>query len=169
MAANTSRRSSIPRRLDVELRSRYPYLARDLRDRDAGGGRRVDGGRGGDRGARRTMRLRSCGRRAITHWPNRAMGFCFFNNVAIAAAALIANHGLSARADPRLGRASRQRHPGNVLCVAAGALHVDPSISVLSGHRAVRGSWRGRGRRLTRLTCRCRRRFGDDEYLRVFD
>ena len=40
----------------------------------------------------------------------RAMGFCFFNNVAVAAAHARAAHGGRAGADPRLGRAPRQRH-----------------------------------------------------------
>ena len=46
--------------------------------------------------------------------PDRAMGFCLFNSAAIAAALAIAELGARARADPRLGRAPRQRHRGGV-------------------------------------------------------
>ncbi len=46
--------------------------------------------------------------------PDRAMGFCLFNNVAIAAARAAAR-ARRARRDRRLGRAPRQRHPGDLL------------------------------------------------------
>ena len=46
---------------------------------------------------------------------DRAMGFCLFNNVAVGAAHALAAHGLDARRDRRLRRASRQRHRGHLL------------------------------------------------------
>ena len=42
--------------------------------------------------------------------PSRAMGFCLFNHVAVAARHALDAHGAGARADPRLRRAPRQRH-----------------------------------------------------------
>ena len=45
---------------------------------------------------------------------DRAMGFCLFNNVAVAAASAVA-HGTRARRDRRHRRASRQRHAVDVL------------------------------------------------------
>src|SRR5579885_714102 len=69
--------------------------------------------------------------------PDRAMGFCFFNNVAIAAAWLVKHRGAQARDDRRLGRTSRQRHPGDVLRIAGGPVRIHPSVSPLSGQRIV--------------------------------
>ena len=43
------------------------------------------------------------------------MGFCLFNNVAIAARAAIGEHGARSSADRRLGRPSRQRHASHDL------------------------------------------------------
>ena len=46
---------------------------------------------------------------------DRAMGFCIFGNVALAAMHAIAAHGVGADRDRRLGRPPRQRHAGRVL------------------------------------------------------
>ncbi len=64
--------------------------------------------------------------------PDRAMGFCLFNNVAIGAARARAVHGL-ARASPsgrgRFRRAPRQRHPG---CVPS----TTPTLFYASTHQS---------------------------------
>ena len=46
---------------------------------------------------------------------SRGMGFCLFNNIAVAAAYALEAEGAGAGAHRRLGRAPRQRHPGHVL------------------------------------------------------
>ncbi len=64
---------------------------------------------------------------------DRSMGFCLINNVAVAAAALVAagRTGL----DRRLGRPPRQRHRGPVLGRARRPVRLDPSVALLPGHR----------------------------------
>ena len=47
--------------------------------------------------------------------PNSAMGFCLFNNIALAAEHALRSPRSEAGADRRLGRAPRQRHAGRVL------------------------------------------------------
>ena len=60
--------------------------------------------------ARAPARRRRCtGRPATTPRPTRAMGFCLFNNVAVAARQRAGRPRRRARADPRLGRPPRQR------------------------------------------------------------
>ena len=64
------------------------------------------------RAARRRGRGRAsarCGPSGHHAERERAMGFCLFNNVAVAAAAAIAEHGRRARVRARLGRPPRQR------------------------------------------------------------
>ena len=66
----------------------------------------------------------------------RAMGFCLYNNVAVAAAhAPIARR--VAGGYRRLRRAPRQRHAGDVLCRPVRPLHLHPPVPVLSRHRRV--------------------------------
>ncbi len=77
--------------------------------------------------------------------PDRAMGFCLFNNIAIAAAALRAD-GRRARGHRRHRRPPRQRHAGGVLRGSDRPVRVEPPVSVLPGHG--RG---GRDRRRARL------------------
>ena len=57
----------------------------------------------------RASARRCTARRATTREPARAMGFCLFNNVAVAAQHALDAHGARAGADPRLGRPPRQR------------------------------------------------------------
>ena len=65
---------------------------------------------------------------------DRAMGFCLFNSIAVAAA-----HARAARrragGDRRLRRAPRQRHAGGVLRRPVGAVRVEPPVPVLPGQR----------------------------------
>ena len=86
---------------------------------------------------------------------DRAMGFCLFNNVAVAAASAVA-HGARARRDRRHRRPPRQRHAVDVLRRSARALHFVTPVPVLSGHRRGDGDRPRRGRRATRSTCRSR-------------
>ena len=65
---------------------------------------------------------------------DRAMGFCLFNNVAVAAAYARAR-GLGARRHRRLRRPSRQRHAVDVLRRSRRALRLDAPVPVLPGHR----------------------------------
>ena len=78
---------------------------------------------------------------------DRAMGFCLFNNVAVAAAHARAL-GAAARRDRRLRRASRQRHAAHLRARSDVLYVLDASVSVLSGHRRRR---RGRRRARARL------------------
>ena len=64
---------------------------------------------------------------------DRAMGFCLYNNVAVAAAAARAR-GAGARRHRRHRRPSRQRLAVDVLRRSVGALRVEPPVSVLSGN-----------------------------------
>ena len=77
--------------------------------------------------------------------PDHAMGFCLFDNIAILARRLLAD-GLERVAHPRLGRAPRQRHPGDLLRRPPRSLRLAAPVAVLSGHRLVLGDGRGRRR-----------------------
>ena len=66
---------------------------------------------------------------------SRAMGFCLFNNVAIAAAYALRKHKIQKSPDHRLGPASWQRHPALLLRTARGPIFFHPSVSLLSGDR----------------------------------
>jgi len=99
---------------------------------------------------------------------NRAMGFCFFNNVAIAAAALIANHGLE-----RVLILDWDVHHGNG---TQEIFYASPQVLYMSLHQypfypgsglfEEVGAGAGVG---STVNVPMPAGFGDDEYLRVFD
>ena len=64
----------------------------------------------------------------------RAMGFCLFNNIAIAACVARDEHQLDRVLDRRLGRPPRQRHAGHFLCGRPRGFFIDSPLAVLSGH-----------------------------------
>ena len=64
-----------------------------------------------------------------------AMGFCLFNNAAIAARYAQKAASGRARRDRRLGRPPRQRHAGHLLGRSVGALLLDAPDAALSRHR----------------------------------
>ena len=117
-------------------------------------------GRRGDRGGASRRRSRSSGRRATTRSPSRAMGFCLFNNVAIAARAAQAELGLE-----RVAIVDWDVHHGNgtqddLLGRHDRPLRLAAPVAVLSRAPAARTS-----RRDDRSTCRCRRARATTEYL----
>ncbi len=67
--------------------------------------------------------------------PNRPMGFCLFNNAAVAALHARARVGRGARRGGGFRRAPRQRHAGDVRGRSGPVLRVLASEPVLSGHR----------------------------------
>jgi acetoin utilization deacetylase AcuC-like enzyme len=99
---------------------------------------------------------------------NRAMGFCFFNNVAIAAAALIANHGLK-----RVLILDWDVHHGNG---TQELFYASPQVLYMSLHQYPfypgTGLFEevgvGAGAGYT-VNLPLPASFGDDEYLRAFD
>ena len=87
----------------------------------------------------------------------RAMGFCLFNNIAVAARYALDELGLERRSDPRLGRSSRQRHQRHLLGEQRGPVRLDPSVArCIPGAEAHRSSAATRAAG-TRSTCRCHR------------
>ena len=76
---------------------------------------------------------------------DRSMGFCLINNVAVAAAELVAAGREGAHR--RLGRPPRKRHRGPVLGRARRPVRVDPSVALLPGHRPGLGRGGTRGPR----------------------
>jgi acetoin utilization deacetylase AcuC-like enzyme len=100
--------------------------------------------------------------------PNRAMGFCFFNNVAIAAAALVAHHGLK-----RVLILDWDVHHGNG---TQELFYASPQVLYTSLHQCpfYPGSGlfeevgAGAGEGYT-VNVPLPANFGDDEYLRAFD
>ena len=74
----------------------------------------------------------------------RAMGFCLFNSIAVAAAHARAA-GIAPRGDRGRRCPSRQRHPGGLLRRSVGAVHLEPSVSVLSGTGAATEIGQGPG------------------------
>ena len=99
---------------------------------------------------------------------NRAMGFCFFNNVAIAAAALIANHGLQRVLildwDVHHGNGTQELFYGSPQVLYM-SLHQYPFYPG-SGLFDEIGACAGAG---YTVNVPLPASFGDDEYLRVFD
>ncbi len=75
--------------------------------------------------------------------PDRAMGFCLFNNVAVGAAHARAVHGLEPRRGDRLRCSPWQWDRGDVLLRSVVVLRLHTSMAVLSRHRtAGRGASR---------------------------
>jgi len=99
---------------------------------------------------------------------NRAMGFCFFNNVAIAAAALIRNHGLA-----RVLIVDWDVHHGNG---TQEIFYESPQVLYMSTHQfpfypgsgTLEEIGAGAGTGYT-VNVPMPASFGDDEYLRAFD
>ena len=87
--------------------------------------------------------------------PSRAMGFCLFNNVAIAALHARAKPWRRARGRGRFRRASRQRHASRVLDRQGSVLRLDASDAALSRHRRAR---RDRRRQYLQCAAEARRR-----------
>ena len=79
---------------------------------------------------------------------DRAMGFCLFDNIAIAARRALDVHGLERVLIARLGRPPRQRDERHLPRHRRGAVRVDPRVPAVPGDRAgdaTSGSGRGRG------------------------
>ena len=89
-----------------------------------------------------------CVRRDIIARANRGMGFCLFNNVAIAAMAALWNPAVTG-ADHRLGRAPRQRHAGHFLRLAPGALLLHTQFPYYPGSGGFREVGAGAGQGYT--------------------
>ena len=100
--------------------------------------RRSSGSRTG-RGRRAFVAVRPPGHHATA---TRAMGFCLFNHVAVAAAALVARGRAGGRGRRR--RPPRQRHPGHLLRARRRALRLVAPEPALPRHGARRRGGRGR-------------------------
>ena len=101
-------------------------------------------------------RSRWCARPGITPKRDRAMGFCFYNSIAVGAALRRAPRPRTRR-HRRLRRASRQRHAVDLLRRSERALRVVAPISVLSRNRGGDRDRAGRRRRLYRQPADARR------------
>ena len=88
---------------------------------------------------------------------NRAMGFCFFNNVSIAAAALIANHGLKRVLildwDVHHGNGTQDLFYASPKCSTCRCINTRSIPAVACSRKLAQAQ-----ARVTRLTCRCPRR-----------
>ncbi len=96
----------------------------------------------------REAEIAFCGLRPPGHHAEaaRAMGFCLFNNVAVAARYALDRLRRAARAGARLGRSPWQRDQRHLLRVLRGALCQHPPVPAVSGHGRVDGQRHGRGR-----------------------
>ena len=101
---------------------------RHVRGGAAGRRRRGRAGRRAAARRRAVRRSRRCGRPATTPRPRRAMGFCFFNNVAVAAAHARAAHGAE-----RVLILDWDVHHGNG---TNDIFHADPSVLFCSIHES---------------------------------
>ena len=77
--------------------------------------------------------------------PDRAMGFCFFGNAAVAARHARVGARRRARADPRLGRPPRQRDERDLPRRPERAVRLDPRVAAVSRHGAGERPRLGRG------------------------
>ena len=75
---------------------------------------------------------------------DRAMGFCLFNNIAVAARWAL-DHRARARDDRRLRRPPRQRHQRHLRRRSAGAVRLHPPVAAVPGDRAAADVGRGDG------------------------
>ena len=146
-----------------------------LRGGAARGGRRRRARRRAARRRRARAACPRCARPGHHAEAARAMGFCFFNNVAVAAAHARAALRRRARADPRLGRAPRQRDERHLPRRSGRPVLLDPRVAAVSrdrpggGRRVRRGGGlhgepagaRRVGRRGVRLARRARRGAAD--------
>ena len=98
-------------------------------------------------GERGFLLVRPPGHHAL---PGRGMGFCLFNNIAVAALHALEKRGLRRVLIVELGRPSRQRHPGGVLLRRTRAVRQHAPESALSGHRGGGRGGRRPGRRMHR-------------------
>ena len=140
-----------------------------VRGRAARGGRRRAGSSSCWSRARRRPASAPTARPVTTRRAARAMGFCLFNNVAVAARHAL--DGLRARAgdDPRLGRPPRQRDERHLLrrptrCCSSRS--TSRRCTRAPGPRPTSGSARAAA---TRSTCRCRRGRTIDVYLSLVE
>ena len=99
---------------------------------------------------------------------DRAMGFCLFNNVAVAARAAPGRRP-AARPHRRLGPAPRQRHAEHLLGGPERPVLLDAPVPLLSGHGRDRRDRRRRRRAGATVNVPWPGGMGDAEYLAAFD